>query len=82
VPKVRPSRYEHRHTTANEIGRQLWQTTVLTLGPAVFNRNILALDITAACLQARAERCYQVLGLIGRPAAEEADHRGERITSA
>ena len=50
------SRYDHRHTAANEIGRQLWQTIILTLGPAVFNGNILAFDIAAACLQAGAER--------------------------
>jgi hypothetical protein len=50
--------YEHRHAAANQIGRQFWQTIILTLGPAVFNRNILAFDMAAACLQASAERSY------------------------
>ena len=52
------SRYEHRHAAANQIGRQLWQTIILTLGSAVFNRNILAFDIADARLQASAERSY------------------------
>ena len=40
------------------IGRHLWQASILTLGPAVFNRNILAFDIAAARLQAGAESGY------------------------
>jgi hypothetical protein len=44
-------RGDHRDLAANEIGRELWQSIILTLGPAVFDRHVLALDI-ADLLQA------------------------------
>jgi hypothetical protein len=35
------------HLTANQIGRQGWKSIVLPLRPAIFDRDVLALDIAA-----------------------------------
>jgi len=37
----------HVHLTANQIGRQGWKSIVLPLRPAIFDRDVLALDIAA-----------------------------------
>ena len=37
---------DHGHLTANEVGRQPRQSIVLSVRPAVFDRDVLALDIT------------------------------------
>ena len=39
-------RRESRLPSADQFDRQRWQPVELTLGPAVFNRHVLALDIT------------------------------------
>ena len=41
-------RGDHRNPSANQFGRQLRQSIVLTLSPAVFDRHVLALDIAAS----------------------------------
>src|SRR5262249_39468082 len=40
-------RSDHGHLAADEIGRHCRQLIVMTVGPAVFNRQILPLDITS-----------------------------------
>jgi len=35
-----------RDLTLNQIGRQRWKAVILAIGPAVFNRNIAAIDVT------------------------------------
>ena len=50
---------DHGDLPANQIGRQLRQPIELILGPAVFDRHVLALDI-AGLLQALAE-CAQTV---------------------
>jgi hypothetical protein len=53
----------------------------LILGPAVYDRHILALDI-AALFEALAE-CAQTVGhRIGRPAVKKSDHRHCRLLRA
>ena len=52
--RCRP-RDDHGHLTADQIGRQRRQSIVLALGPAVFDRDVLALDI-AGFVQALPER--------------------------
>ena len=36
--------HDDRHLTTNQIGRECWQSIILTLRPAIFDRDILALD--------------------------------------
>ena len=52
-------RGDHGDLTADQIGRQRRQPVVLTLRPAVFDRDVLALD-EAGFLQALAERRHDV----------------------
>src|SRR5262245_12314924 len=40
------SRSDHSDLSANQVGRQLWQPIRFILGPAVVDRNVLALDET------------------------------------
>jgi hypothetical protein len=35
-----------RDLTLNQVGRQRWKAVILAIGPAVFNRNIAAIDVT------------------------------------
>jgi hypothetical protein len=49
-----PIAAHHGHLTRNQIGRQARKSIVLPLRPAVFNRDVLALDI-ARFVQALAE---------------------------
>ena len=53
------ARGDHGDLSANQIGRQRRQPIDLILGPAVFDRHVLALDI-AGVLQALA-KCAQTL---------------------
>ena len=38
-------RNDHGHPAANQVGRQCWQSVEATLRPAVFDRDVAALDI-------------------------------------
>ena len=71
-------RGDHGDLPANQFGRQRRQPIELTLGPAVFNRHVLALDV-ACLLQALAE-CAQTIR-VRRQAmwVEEPDHRHRRL---
>src|SRR5215813_351195 len=41
-----PDRYDHCNAAADKVGRQCRQSIILAIGPAVFHRHILVLDIT------------------------------------
>ena len=59
---------DHRHLAADQIGRQRRQSIVLTFRPAIFDRDVLALDI-AGLLQALAERGHACAPIVtGRSA--------------
>ena len=51
--------YDESALTADQIGHQCRQTIVVTLGPAVFDRNVLSLSITSFS-QASSQRRHEV----------------------
>src|SRR5262249_11426947 len=57
---------------------QHWQSIKLILGPAVFDRHVLTLDI-ARLLQALAERPQPFRDRIGRSGVQIPDHRHRRL---
>src|SRR5262245_48383478 len=63
---------------ADQIGRQCWQSIVLVICPAVFDRDVLALDI-AGLFQASTERGQEMWVRTGRLGAEPSDHRHRRL---
>jgi hypothetical protein len=67
-----------RHPTANQLDRQRRQAVVLILGPAVFDRHVLALDV-AGFFQAQTERRQKMWVIAERPRAEKPDHRHRRL---
>src|SRR5215203_2175195 len=60
------------HATSNQLGCQCWQSFILAIRPAVFDRDILAIDV-AAFDKTLAERCDCVACLAWRATAEESD---------
>src|SRR5262249_14079792 len=68
----------HRNLVANQITRQVRQSIILPLRPAVFDRYVLALDV-ACFLQALAERDHEVRGVSERGAAQETNNRHRRL---
>src|SRR5262249_37941843 len=54
------------------------QSIVLTLGPAIFDGDVLPFDVSAL-LQSLMECCECIGGLAGGPTAEKADHRHGRL---
>ena len=72
------ARNQHRHLTANQIGRQLRQPVVLAGRPTVFDRHILTRN-KAGFVEALAE-CDGLVGIaVERPGVEESDHRLRRL---
>jgi hypothetical protein len=71
-------RGNHGDLSANEISRQCGQPIVVILREAVFDHEILALDI-ASFFQALAERGQKVWVVAGRPAVKETDCRPCRL---
>jgi hypothetical protein len=67
-------RGDHRHTTAHQFSHQFRQAIELALQPMVLDRHLLALDV-AAFTKPFAERGDRARCGIGRPAADEPDHR-------
>src|SRR5262249_15814814 len=62
----------------NQLRRQHRQPIVLPFRPAVFDCDVLALDI--ACLaQTLAKRAHEVSGMVKRCAIEKPDHRHRRL---
>ena len=75
----RPSgRSDHRSLAANQFGHKRRQSIDLILGPAVFDCDVLALDI-ARVFQALAEPTQLLHVPFGRLDVEEADHRHRRL---
>ena len=74
-------RGDHGDLPANQIGRQRRQSIQLILGPAVFDRHVLALDI-AGVLQALAKSAQTVRERVRRCGVEEPDHRHRRLLRA
>ena len=66
---------------ANEIGGQRGYSLVLALGPAVLDRDIVALD-EAGFLETFAEAGYEMRERTGRSGTEESDHRHCRLLRA
>ena len=69
-----PGREDDRNLFSDQIRRQGWQPVELVLGPAVFNRYVLALDITCL-LQALAKRLPTLSQPLGCYGTENPDHR-------
>jgi hypothetical protein len=75
-------RSDHHHLTAYQIGCEVGQSVGLVLRPAIFDRQILAFDITSF-FQALAERAQAVWVVkVGRIDAEKPDHRHRRLLRA
>src|SRR5262249_54043820 len=72
------ARCDDRDLPSNEVGRQLRQTVVLTLRPAILDEHILTLNVTGF-LKACAERRYEVRPLESRAGIEKPDHRRRRL---
>src|SRR5262249_61815860 len=70
-----------RYRPANQFGREHWHSIDLTLGPAVFDRHVLALDI-AALLEALAERAQVACRRVWRSAVKEPNHRHRGLLRA
>jgi hypothetical protein len=75
------SRDDNFNPAPNEIGCQLCKSIVLTLGRAVFDRDVLALGI-ASFLPALTECGHQVHGAFNRRTPKEPDHRHRRLLRA
>src|SRR5262249_22972861 len=67
--------------TAHEVCRQCGKPIVTAFGPAIFDRDILALD-GAGFRQALVERRYEMCIRTGRSAVEIADHWRCRLLRA
>src|SRR5262249_859521 len=74
-------RGDHAHSTANEIGRQLRQAIKSAFRPAIFNRHVLALDVTGVC-KAPPKRGYKRGPLGSGGGVNEPDHRHRRLLRA
>src|SRR2546421_4004728 len=65
---------DHYHAMLQQVGDQLGNSIVMTLRPAVLDRNVLPLEI-AYLLKAFTE-CGEAVGIcFGRRCAEKPDHR-------
>jgi hypothetical protein len=70
-------RNDQGHLSVNQFGCQRRQPIHLILGPAVFDRHVLALDI-AGVLQATVKSAQKVRVNVRRSLFEEPDHRRGR----
>ena len=75
-------RGNHGHLTANQIGRQRRQSIVLAVRPAIFDRDVLALDIAGFASGPGGTRADGMRVRVRRCAAEEPDHRHRRLLRA
>src|SRR5262249_24369274 len=71
----------YRDPSGDKIGRQYWQSVILTVGPTEGDLNVLAFDI--ARVPQSQPKCHLVRSRFARrPAAEEPDHRHRRLLRA
>src|SRR5262245_25947984 len=75
---VTSRRGDYGNPSANQIGRKLRQPVVLSLRPAVFDRDVLALH-EARLVQPLAKSAQTVPQLLGRSLVEEPDHRHREL---
>ena len=75
---VSQARDDLGHLSANEIGCQRRQPIVMSFGPAVFDRHIVALDI-AGFLKPLAERGHHGRMRFRRRGVEKSNHRHRRL---
>src|SRR5262245_38734451 len=74
-------RGDHCNLPANQVGRQRRQSIDLIFAPAVYDRDVLALDI-AAILEATVKSAKTVRVRVRRLAVEKPDHRHRRLLRA
>src|SRR5215475_9281619 len=67
-------RNDHGDLSTNQFSHQRWNSIGLILAPAIFDRDVLALEITGI-LQAFTECAHTVRLRIGRTWVDETDHR-------
>src|SRR5262245_19466092 len=67
----------HRDLSANQIGRQLWQSIDLILGETVQDCHVLALDI-AGVFETLAKSTQAIRNDVRRSTVEETNHRYRR----
>src|SRR5262249_48646791 len=72
---------DHSDPSAGQVGRQRRQSIELILGPAVFDRDVLAFDI-ARFLEALPKPPHEVCGSISRSGVEKPDPRHCRLLRA
>src|SRR5262249_29376746 len=75
------SRGDDRDLLLNQIGRQRWQSVIVTFRPAILDRHVAALDITSF-VEALAERGHHGCVPLRRPTIEEPKHRHRRLLRA
>jgi hypothetical protein len=64
--------------TANQFSRKRWQSIVLPFGPAIFDLDVLALDVSYL-FQRLMERAQTPRVRLRRCAAEKPDYRHRRL---
>jgi len=81
VPKDAAGRHDQIDPAGDEIGGQSGQPIIMALGPTVFDRYVLSLDV-ACFAQSLVERGNKRRKRAGRGAVEEADHRHRLLLRA
>src|SRR5262249_19624574 len=78
---VAASRRDHSYLTSNEISRERRQPIRSSLRPAIFDRDVLTLDVTGL-VQATAETGHPGRERLRRLSTQESDHRHRRLLCA
>jgi hypothetical protein len=74
-------RDDHGNLATNQIGRQLRHPTELILTPPVYDRHVLALDISRV-FEALPKSAQKAPDSVRRSGIEESDHRHRRLLCA
>src|SRR5262249_26022333 len=80
-PRGTTDRGDHGHLMGDQKGPQRWQSVALVICPAVFDRDVLALDI-ASLFQTPTERGQEMWVRAGDSGIEESDYRHRRLLRA
>src|SRR5260370_32886585 len=72
---------DHSYAATHQLSRLLRKSIVLSLRPAVFDRDVPALDV-ASLLEALLDRRYKRRVWTGRPTSEDSDHSPPRLLRA